>query len=397
VLTACTHAAAEGSACSVAEGAPVSRHDAPAWSVDLEDAPSAAATDARGSVVTFSAWVAEFDQQGHERWRADLPGAGLDWPVLERDVVVVPTVSFDTGVAGCAAVERADGHVRWAADVGRGSGAVVAVAGGTVVCATGDGSIAAFARDTGRRRWMADLGATFGTDDVSVSGRSALAVDTETGRVAVVARVGERWMLTCWTLVAGTHDLACDLDLGVRRAPSAVAVAAPGTLVVGDGDARAVLLWDLGRHEVRAAVPTADSFDPASIPVVAGGVAVVVDRAGGVTAVDVGRGEARWRADLDQPVLDVNPSLTADTVHVVDWTGRVHHLRRSDGRRAAPIDEAGWAIAAVADPAADGFVTVRRGLDGGRLDGVIPSEESRVRPLQCSTEPGHSTRNDARP
>ena len=120
-----------------------------------------------------------------------------------------------------------------------------------------------------------------------------------------------------------------------------------------------------------------------------------------MTAVDVGDRAAAVAADLGFPILDAKPVAAAGTVWIVDWTGRVHALRLTDGRRAAPVDERGGAIGVVADPAGTLVVTLRRGLGGERLDGLLPgpnrSRTGGSRPLQCSVEPGQSTRNDARP
>ena len=215
----------------------------------------------------------------------------------------------------------------------------------------------------------------------------------------MVLEVRGHWIFSCWDLATG-GEARCGLDLGGVAPASAVAAAGGAVFVVGSGSSHEVALIDVDARNVRAAVATADAFDPANIPLVAGGRAVVADRSGHLTAVDVATGRRQWQADLGFPILDAKPVAAAGVVRIVDWTGRVH-ARLADGRRAAPVDEEGGAIGVVADPAGTLVVTLRRGLGGERLDGLLPgpkgSGTAGSRPLQCSVEPGQSTRNDARP
>jgi outer membrane protein assembly factor BamB len=389
-LTACSHATVAASRCPRAGETP-----GPArWTRELDASPGAAAVDTAGAVVTLpEVGVLAVDAAGADVWRTALPGAGLDWPVIDGDLVVVPASSASG--AECVALDRASGAIRWRHATGSGPAAAVGVAGDTVVCASADGRVDAVDRATGATRWSLDVARATGTP-ISISPRGAVAIDLDTARVGVVINGAGLSYLLCLDLVTVTEP-GCSINLGSGGPPSAVAAGPSGTFVVGSGAEPGVYLVDLRANKVRAGVGTAEAFDPASVPVVAGGLAVVVDRGGGVTAVDARDGSLRWRANLGQPVLDAKPAVAAGVLSVVDWTGRIHTFRLADGHRAAAVDERGGAIAIVADPAGTHRVVLRRGLGGDRLEGAEPSGRRSRRPLQCRTEPGHSTRNDARP
>src|SRR5262249_28229755 len=155
-------------------------------------------------------------------------------------IVVVPTASAEERV-GCTVLDRASGRRRYAVGVGGGIGGVVGVGPDAVVCAAADGRLVAVDRASGRVRWSVDAAAVLGGEATS-SARVALAVDPTVGRVAIVAATRATWMLTCWNLTTGAHEPGCDVDLGPSEPPSAVVSAGPGTVLVGSGDARAVLL-----------------------------------------------------------------------------------------------------------------------------------------------------------
>jgi outer membrane protein assembly factor BamB len=406
VAAACTQARASAPTC-----APPLRTGDAQWSVPLDDAPTAAAADADGVVVTASGGtVWAFDRGGREVWRTEVMGIGLDWPVIDGDLVVFPVTT--AAGAACVGLDRASGAERWRVDAGPGIVAVTGAASGRVVCASARGRLVTVDRATGAVLWSLDVEEFFDAGPVDISPRGAVAIDpdahartesasaTTAGVVTVVLRVRGHWIFSCWDLATG-GEARCGLDLGGAAPASAVAGAGGAVFVVGSGSTHDVALIDVEAGTTRAFVPTADAFDPANIPLVTAGLAVVVDRSGQVTAVDVETGRRRWRAELGYPILDAKPAAAAGVVRIVDWTGRIHALRLADGHRAAPVDEEGGAIGVVADPAGTLVVTLRRGLGGERLDGFLPgqnpSEPGRARPLQCSVEPGQSTRNDARP
>ncbi len=407
---ACSHATASTPACVSAPRAGEHR-----WSVHLDDGPSAAAADSDGVVVTTNGGlVLAFDRAGRDTWRTEVSGAGLDWPVIDGDLVVIP-VTAPAGAA-CVGLDRASGSERWRVDAGPGRVAAAGAAAGRVICASARGRVVAVERATGAVQWSLDVEAFFDAGPIDISPRGAVAIDpdvhvgmapasaTTAGVVTVVLRVRGHWMFSCWDLATG-GEARCGLDLGGAAPASAVAAAGDAVFVVGSGSTHEVALIDAAAGSTRAFVPTRAAFDPANIPLVARGLAVITDRSGHVTAVDVATGARRWQAELDAPILDAKPAAAAGVVRIVDWGGRIHALRLTDGHRAGPVDEAGGAIGVVADPAGTLVVTLRRGLGGERLDGLVPEPSSRrkpseggtVRPLQCSVEPGQSTRNDARP
>jgi outer membrane protein assembly factor BamB len=362
VLTACSGTTARHRNCVTSRDA----EDRARWSVNLESAPGALAVDETGAVVTLDGdAVLALDGDGTQAWRTAVPGAGLDWPVIDGDIVVVP-VSRPEG-AGCVALDRESGDVRWRVGVGPGVIAASAVAGGRVVCASADGTLVVADRASGDPRWSVKLAEYFG-GPVAISPRGSIAVDPETGRVGVVIRAAGRWALACWDLATGA-DVGCTYDLGTGAPPSAVTADGAGTFVVGAGGVRRVMLVDLKANRLRATVPTDDAFDPASIPLVVRGLAIVVDRGGGVTAIDIASGAERWRADLGQPVLDARPVVAGGVVAVVDWTGRIHTFRLIDGRRAHRMDDSGGAIGVGGDPESRLLVAIDRGFAGNRAVG----------------------------
>jgi outer membrane protein assembly factor BamB len=390
-VAACSHATAGSPRCANT-GNTASVHVPAKWTLPLDSGPGAAAVDDAGVVVTMPEHgLLAVDDAGDESWSVDLPGVGLDWPVVDHDLVVVP--SSDAGGGSCVAVDRERGEVRWRAEAGQGEGAVAAIDGDTVVCGTTEGGVVAADR-AGTTRWSVDVAAVLG-EPVAISGRSALAIDPVARRVGFVLRVGRGWLLGCLDLDTG-RDAKCSRQLGATPPPSAVVSDGEGRFVIGSGEGPGVLIDDVATGDA-SLVDTADGFDPASIPVVVDGVAVVVDRSGGVTAVDIDEPRILWRTDLGQPVLDARPAVGAGVVSIVDWTGRVHRLRVADGRRAAAPDERGGAIAVVSDPRGRLRVTLFRGLGGARLEGEHGTGRAPGRPLHCVAEPGHSSRNDARP
>ena len=123
----------------------------------------------------------------------------------------------------------------------------------------------------------------------------------------------------------------------------------------------------------------------------------MVDRSGGLTAVDLASGKLRWRAELGSPALDTRPVLVGGTLVLTDWTRELHAFGWADGRPAPLPLETPGVVAAGADPGRGLLVAAGRGGTGNRLDGLGPSEPARGRPLQCRSEPGQSSGQPARP
>jgi outer membrane protein assembly factor BamB len=404
-LAACSNGTTAAGSCAPASRA---REVRKRWTLTPDDPPGAAAVDAHGAVVTLEhGHVVALDRSGDEVWRAGLGDAGLNWPVIDRDLVVVPTDGAGTDADGrCVAFDRATGTRRWTAQPGGGPVAATAVGGEFVVCAGEGGTLLAVDRSTGATRWKVDIAALV-HGPVAVSPRSAVAVDAAADRVRIAARVKQHWSVLCLHLSTGA-DATCSWDFGPTQPPSAI-VGRAGTAVVGATIAGATVvgagsepvpgIWlvDSATNRVRARIPTYDSFDPASVPAIVDGTAIVVDRSGGVTAVRVIDGTFRWRADLGGPVLDVAPSVAGAVVSVVDMVGAIHRFRLADGRPVDRPDDPGGAIAVVSDPAGTLRVTLRRGLAGAAVEGENLREGRSTRPLQCPAVPGHPTRTDARP
>jgi outer membrane protein assembly factor BamB len=368
------------------------------WTVNLPSAPGAVVVDAEGAIVTLDGRVRAVDHEGATRWEVAVAGAGLDWPVIDGSLVFVPTTAG--GAARCVALDRNSGATLGHLDAGPGEVAAAAAAGGALLCAGTTGTVVAADRETFAPRWLVRVADLFGGQPVALSPRGALAVDPASAVVALVAAVGEHWALLGLDLATGA-DAGVATDLGTGPPPSAVATDGRGTLVVGDGSRKGVLVIDLERRKVRAAVPTPHAFDPASIPLVAGGAALVVDRGGGLTSVDLEDGALRWRAELGSPVLDTRPVLVDDTVVLTDWVRELHAFGWPDGRRVRPALSTAGAVAVGADAARGWLVAAGRGGTGNRLDGAEtgpePSGIGQDRPLQCRSEPGRSTGQPARP
>jgi outer membrane protein assembly factor BamB len=372
------------------------RGEARRWTVDLPSAPAALAADADGAVITFDRGVVmAVDRRGARVWEVPVAGAGLDWPVIDGDLVVVPTSVGDR--AGCTGLDRGTGATRWRVDAGPGAVAATAVSGDVVLCASAAGLVVTADRDTGADWWRADLAARAGVE-VAVSPRTSLAVSPD-GLVALTLRIGGRWALTCLALADGAER--CLYNLGAAGPPSAPVFTAPGRLVVGVGDRPMVMVLDLGADTAPLGVPTHDAFDPASIPLVLdGGVVVVVDRGGGVTAVDAVGEELQWRARLDLPALDARPVAAGPSVFVTDFARTLAAFDRDTGDRdtgrAALAAEPG-VVAVAADPGSGLLATAWRGAAGHRLEVGPAPGSGEARPLQCPVEPGQSIRNEARP
>jgi hypothetical protein len=342
--------------------------DEPEWTASLATLPGAVASDRRGAVVLERDHVSAFTWAGAIAWRARVSGVGTDPPALSAARVVVPAAR----PARCSGLDRASGAPRWTARLPSAGDAPVAaaVAGRIAYCLGAAGDLVAADAGDGTRRFLIDLGRELGRGPVQASPRTAIAVDSATDTLAVVVRAGAVWLLVLRDATDG-HDRG-GLELGSGEPPSAPAVSGPGQLVVGDGGQRAILLVDLVRRQVVAAAPTDFSFDPASVPAVAGDEVAVVDRWGTVTAIDRASGAARWRARLPEAVLDAAPVLTPRGVAVVDVARRVVVVERAEGGEAPTrVLRSGLAVgmAAGRSPAGEPVLVVAvRDQDHPRLE-----------------------------
>ena len=135
-----------------------------------------------------------------------MPGAGLGWPLLGDGLVVVPTLRDEPAARAVASRSTARPATRvWAYEEPDSQGVAVASAGDTVVCALGNGVVVAIDRATRGPSCGApcSVGEPPRSVAVSISERTALAVDAATGIVAFTARVGARWFVAMLDLAHG--------------------------------------------------------------------------------------------------------------------------------------------------------------------------------------------------
>ena len=203
LLAGCSAATRSSAAC------PTTRADRAAtqWTVNLPSAPGAVAVDA--------AW-----RRGHPRTarrargrrvraarsgRRQLEGAGLDWPVIDGDLVLVPA----NGAAGgrCVALDRVSGRERWTVDTGPGEIAAVAVRRRRRRVREHDGTRR---RDRSRGRRTHRVGRST-SRNTRPAGRSRChrAVRSRSiaaaGVVALVVAVERTWVLTSLDLASGAQ------------------------------------------------------------------------------------------------------------------------------------------------------------------------------------------------
>lgn len=345
----------------------------------LPGEPGGIAADDRGAVVEVDdKTVVAFDAQGRKRWSSPVPGAALSWPWLGHGLVVVPTLSAgdlgkdasgpdDSG--GCVAIDRATGARRWSYEEEGQSGVAVASVGARVFCVFGQGVIAAVDIETGALVWRALLDTHVPPAPISVSERTAIAIDPITRTLMFTARIGTRWYLAIYDLASGADRGVFDLYEAV---PSSAPVSiGPGLVAVGSGMGQ-VCTFDIRRGVVSACVdvPAPDGFDPASIPAVADGVLVIAGREGSVTAIDIATWRVRW-SELSTPILDSRLSVVGDVVLFADWTRVPHALRTADGTEIGLTDAEGFVISTAAGPAG-GFAVAVRGDPDGRIQRWLP-------------------------
>ena len=130
---------------------------------------------------------------------------------------------------------------------------------------------------------------------------------------------------------------------------------------------------DLARGRVASCVPVPvpEGFDPASVPLVAGGLLVLAGRDGSVTAIDLAAHEVRWSVRVPNPILSARPVVSGGIVTFTDWTRVAWAVRLADGSPVEVPKIDGWAIGTVAD-AHGAFGVVKRSLDAGWIERWAP-------------------------
>jgi outer membrane protein assembly factor BamB len=321
----------------------------PTWRVDLPAEPNAFTADDDGSVVVAFNHVVAVAPDGAPRWRVELDDLGIQYPALDRDLVVVSTVTdHDRETTGdFVALDRDTGEEQWRF-AAAGEPGPVTFADGAIFVATDHGDLYRLTR-TGRVVWHWNDRA-----GISISSRGSIAHDATTNSIGVTVFVHDRgWYMAVIDATTGRMHHA--FDLGPGEPPSATVAAGDGRFVVGTGETHELLVVDVRAQQATSAVRTGGAFDPASRPVVDGDVAYVVDDTGTVTAMDLPTGTLVWQRALDVAVVDARPVVTDDAVVLAPFLGPLTVVRRADGR---PVP------GALADLAG---LPIGYGTSGGRL------------------------------
>jgi len=251
-------------------------------------------SDGAGVAATFGhSHVVLLDPAGQVRWTVDRARLRDVAPRLTGDSVLVATED------GLVAFDRANGALRWMADLGERANAP-AVAGTVAVVSTWEGSLVGVDLAKGSVVWRTGLpGPALGPaavagDAVVVSweadhgvGAGINAVEATTGR--------QRWSTA---VPAGGVSAP-----GVVTAPGGAAMV---VAVAGDVAAHA-LAADSGVERWRAEV--GGSGSPEVAPLDAGrGVALVADRLGGMALLDADNGATRWHVTSDGATVRGGPA-----------------------------------------------------------------------------------------
>ena len=218
--------------------------------------------------------VVALDDAGRERWSAPVPGAGLGWPVLGGGVVVVPTLRDDGGPGGCVALDRATGARVVGVRGARRRKVSRSRAPATASCARfGNGVVVAVDRTTGAASWR----------DVFERGRAALGrLDLRAHCARGRRRDRHRSRSPRASERAGTSRRSGSRHgRGARRLRLQHGRARERTgrrlrpgcwpSACRDRARCARSTCGAGASERASAAPVPDGFDPASIPLVAGG------------------------------------------------------------------------------------------------------------------------------
>jgi outer membrane protein assembly factor BamB len=145
---------------------------------------------------------------------------------------------------------------------------------------------------------------------------------------------------------------------------------APGVVAFGGTNMMCVFTMRTLDNDCYA-MQAPDGFDPASIPVVSGGVMVIGGSDGSVTAIDVARHKILWGKVLPTPVLDARLVISEGVVLLADWTRVPWAFRIADGSTVkVPVPE-GFVIATATDPAGGFAVAIRADVDG-RVERWLP-------------------------
>lgn len=303
--------------------------------------------------VTAGLHAAAYDAKGKTIWEVPVPTGTQPEPVaVTAGVMVVQTVE------GFFGLDRSTGATRWSRPVPQpgdlGDDAGHPAAGADLVVFGVGGRVAAYDPDTGVQRWGTDTPGT-------VSAQPA--IDGATHSVAVV------WH--SYDEVGGELIMLEASDGSVRwRAELAYGVSAPlisdGLVIVGDGERR-YRAFDIADGTPRWEVPTKGAFEPSMLGTARDGVTYFADRLSVMSAIETSSGRLLWQVDLNDGLVDSNPSVGRRHVAVTTFNGRIVALDRSTGRVVTDIAPTGFPTQASFGP--DGLLHVAmRWTEPGRVD-----------------------------
>jgi outer membrane protein assembly factor BamB len=338
-----------------------------AWSVALDFAPTAVAADAEGVVVTVDhRGVVALDDRGRERWASELDGASIGSPLVLADRVIVPTSRAD-GTGGCAGLDRETGETIWMYEAIGTRGVAVAELRGTVICVMRDGRTAGILPGPGRVQWQYTFGKGIDPSSVEVFDGTVVAVDDASGLYAFTARYGPRWGVKWNDVETGASRHL--LNLGTGGPVSAPVVVGPGTFAVAASFPNELYMVDAhSLRQTRIAVPAAEGFDPASVPLVVDRLVVVAARAGEVTAVDLDRRQPRWTARTSEPMRHSHPVLVGDAAGLATAAGRAVAYRLANGTPVRLPASRGRVVAWLGHTGRAGVEVLGADAGGGRIE-----------------------------
>lgn len=220
---------------------------------------------------------------GEERWRAELGGRLDATPAVADGLVLAAGTEPSTGVITVFAVDAAGGgdpEWRFSTPGGAAPASAPASSGGRAFVATSDGTVRALDLDAGTEAWEGDLRAVVDDRQIPAAADPLVVADRLHLYARDLADGKERWRF----LLADLRSL-------------------PG-----------------GRR---------NTLSPAS-PAVIGGVAVIGDTSGVLSAVDVATGRRVWRLDLGPGPLGP-VAADGDLVYATTMGGSVTALEHDPG------------------------------------------------------------------
>jgi outer membrane protein assembly factor BamB len=316
--------------------------DAPyrkAWSTEIEGGPVAGPVVAGDAVVVVAeeSTLAVAPDTGERLWEWPRTPGPAGPAAISGDLVIHAS---GTGPATALVARRlSDGGEVWRAFAGSAAPGGLTVAGGSVFTGTRQGVVLAFDAETGEERWRFEADGAVETAP-AVSGGLVLVASQSlsTGRATVYAldaaagaESGPVWRFTPQPVPSafpssvtagdgvafvGTSDGSAwglDLESGAQRwstevrdvfSPRQVPAAMDGGVVIADRshlyrfDASGEEQWVFRLADLRELSGDRTNSLAASSPAVSGGVVLIGDASGTLSAIDVETARRVWRKDL---------------------------------------------------------------------------------------------------